>query len=113
MATLIRGTVVTLYERREVGRDPFGAPIYEEVPDIVRNVLVTPVTAEPAPDATNLTGMKTVYELSIPKGDAHQWEGGRVVIFGKFHRVVSPVKKFQEELLPLDWNKKVQVERYV
>lgn len=113
MAIMIRGTDVTLYERVQTGVDPFGAPIYAEAPVIVHNVLVTPVSADAAPDSTNMAGKRQVYELSIPKGDEHTWSGSKVSVFGDLYLAVSPEKAYQEELLPLDWNKKVQVERYV
>lgn len=112
MANLIRGIPVTLYERTKTGEDAFHAPIYEETPVTVENVLVRPVSAGEITDALNLYGKRAVYELCLPKGDDHVWEDCRVEFFGKFFRVFGAPSEQIEALCPLDWNKKVQVERY-
>ena len=44
---MIRGIKVTLYEKTQTGTDSFGAPIYEEKPVEVENVLVAePLTED-------------------------------------------------------------------
>ena len=44
--TKIKGIPVVLLETMEVGKDPFGAPIIEEVEEIVEDVLVSPSTTD-------------------------------------------------------------------
>ena len=63
-------------------------------------------------ETLNLTGRKAVYQLGIPKGDGHDWEGKRVAFFDQSWRVIGIPLEGQEELIPLGWNKKVKVERY-
>ena len=46
------------------------------------------------------------------KGDTHDWAGCRVDFFGQSFRVFGPSQQYIESLVPLDWNKKVKVERY-
>ena len=100
---LIKGIPVILYERTQTGEDAFHAPVYTETPVTVENVLITPVDNAAVVTDLQLTGRRVAYELCIPKGDAHRWEGCTVGFFG--------VTQYIEALVPLDWNKKVQVER--
>ena len=112
MAALIKGIPVTLYERTKTGEDSFHEPIYAETPVTVENVLITPVDSAAAPTELQLSGCHLVYELCIPKGDTHKWEGCAVEFFGKRWRVLNGVQQYITQLTPLDWDKKVQVERY-
>ena len=47
-----------------------------------------------------------------PVTDTHKWEGCAVEFFGKRWRVMNGVQQYITPLTPLDWDKKVQVERY-
>ncbi len=109
---MIKGITVTLIKKKETGRDPFGAPIFEDVEIPVHNVLVAPVSSDDAVNRLDLTGRKAVYTLAIPKGDANMWENQEVRFFGERWRVFGIPTKGIEELIPLKWNKKVMVERY-
>lgn len=110
--TMINGITVTLINKKEVGKDPFGAPIYEDVEIEVDNVLVSPVSTEDIVNTLELTGKKAVYTLAIPKGDSNDWEDAEVIFFGKRWRTFGIPIEGIEHLIPLDWNKKVMVERY-
>ena len=109
----MKGITVTLYERTQTGTDEFNRPIYEEAPAEVHNVLVAPADTggQEVLDALNLTGRKAVYTLAIPKGDNHHWEGNRVEFFGESWHVIGIPTEGIEDLIPLQWNRKVQVER--
>ena len=107
-----RGITVTLYEVTQTGTDDFGEPVHTETPTDVENVLVSPSTSQEILDTVNLYGRKAVYTLGIPKGDSHDWENRRVDFFGERWRVFGVPTKGIEELIPLDWNTKVTVERY-
>lgn len=115
----IKGITILLYEKMqkldETGKvlvDGFGKPIYEEIPVEVENVLVTPTVSDDLVSNTDLTGRKAVYTLAIPKGDTHDWRDSIVEFFGeKFRTFDIPVKGI-DDLIPLDWNTKVKVERY-
>lgn len=111
-AALIKGITVTLYERTQTGTDAFGAPVYTQAPVQVENVLVAPTAAAEVVDDLQLYGRRAEYELCLPKGDAHDWEGCRVDFFGQSWRVIGPAVGYIEPLLPLPWNRKVKVERY-
>lgn len=108
----LKGITIKLYEKTQTGVDVFGKPIYREEPVEVENVLVAPATSDDVISRTNLSGDKAVYNLAIPKGDAHKWENTYVEFFGKKWRTVGTPLEGIEELLPLDWNKKVMVEHY-
>ena len=108
---MIKGIPVTLYERVQTGVDAFNAPVYTETPVVVSNVLVTPASMEDVISSLQLYGRRMAYELCIPKGDAHSWEGCRVNFFGQSFRAYTPAEEYIEANVPLKWNKKVQVER--
>ena len=111
----MRGITVTLYEKTQTGTDPFGVPVWEELPVEIPNVLVAPVSAggEEIQDTTNLEGRRAEYTLAVPKGDAHAWEGCRVRFWGQTWRVTGKPTEGIDALIPLCWNKKVQVESIV
>jgi hypothetical protein len=109
---MLKGITVTLINRKVVGKDPLGTPIYEDVEVEVSNVLVSPTSAEDTVNQLTLTGKKAVYTLAIPKGDTNTWEDQDVMFFGKRWKVFGPELQGIEDMIPLDWNKKVMVERY-
>ena len=112
MVSLIKGTTVRLYERTQVGVDAFNAPVYDEHPVDVENVLISPVGSEDVVTDTQLYGKKEVYELCIPKGDTHDWTDKRVEFFGKMWHVFGGPLQWIDQNVPLEWNIKVKVERY-
>lgn len=112
MAAMIKGISVTLYEQIPYGKDPFGAELCTERPKIVENVLVYPVSTVDTVTDLQLYGKKAEYELCIPKGDDHSWEDAIVEFFGQRWRTFGFVTEYIEANLPLDWNRKVKVERY-
>lgn len=108
----IKGIAVTLINKVEKGKDPFGKPVYEDVEIPVGNVLVSPTSTDDIVNQLNLTGKKAVYTLAIPKGDTHIWEDSEVRFFNKRWRVFGMETQGIDHLIPLDWNKKVMVEQY-
>lgn len=109
---IIKGITVTLYEKVQTGSDPFNKAIYTETPVDVANVLVSPTKAEENLAINDLYGKTAVYTLAIPKGDTHEWEDCKVTFFGKdWHVFGIPLEGIECDI-PLDWNKKVTVERY-
>lgn len=109
----IRGITVTLYDLAQTGADPLNKVQYMEVPVEVDNVLVAPVSSTEQLETFSLTGRRAVYQLGIPKGDTHNWTAGRrVSFFGADWRIIGIPTEGIEEMIPLSWNKKVQVERY-
>lgn len=108
----IKGITVTLINKIKTGENPFGAPIFEEEEIEVQNVLVSPTSSDEVLNQQNLTGRTAVYTLAIPKGDTNTWENQEVRFFGKRWRVFGIPLEGIEELIPLQWNKKVTVERY-
>lgn len=109
---LIKGVTVTLVDKVVTGKDPFGSPVYDHKFVAVDNVLITPTATEDVVNQLSLTGKKAVYTLAIPKGDSHDWEDKEVLFFGQRWRTFGMVTQGIDDLIPLDWNKKVQVERY-
>lgn len=109
---LLKGITVILIEKVEAGKDPFGNPIYTDKPVEVENVMVAPTSSDDIVNQLTLTGKKAIYTLAIPKGDTHDWENKEVQFFGKTWITFGEPLEGIEELIPLDWNKKVMVEHY-
>lgn len=109
---VLKGITVTLINKQQIGTDPFDKPIYDDVPIEVDNVLVSPTSTDDMVNQLDLTGKKAVYTLAIPKGDNHNWEDAEVYFFDKRWRTFGFVTQGIDHLIPLDWNKKVMVERY-
>lgn len=108
----IHGIPVVLIEKEVTGADPFGNPIYTEVETTVENVLVGEPTTDDITSSVSLYGKKATYILGIPKGDSHNWEDTKVKFFGKTWRTFGFPIKGIEDMIPLEWNTKVMVERY-
>lgn len=107
----MKGIPVLLTIKTQVGEDPFGAPVCQETTETVDNVLVAPTTGQEWVDTLNMTGRRAIYTLGIPKGDTHEWEDTTVAFFGQSFHTIGPVTEGIEALIPLGWNRKVQVER--
>lgn len=107
---LIHGTTVTLIRQVEGTADAFGVPTYTETAEDVDNVIVSPATESEVTETIDLYGKRAVYTLCIPKGDAHDWENTFVEFFGQRWRTIGKPLVYQEDLVPLSWNKKVRVE---
>ena len=106
------GITVTLYSAVQTGETSFGEPIYTETPVQVDNVLVSPSSQTEILETVNLYGKKAVYTLAIPKGDTHVWMDRKVSFFGEDWHVFGIPSQGIEDLIPLDWNLKVTVEKY-
>lgn len=112
MASLIKGITIVLYDRIQTGVDDFKSPIYQETPVYVDNVLVTPVATSDITGDVQLKGKRAEYELCIPKKNANVWENRIVEFYGQKWRTIGIPQEWIEENVPLDWNRKVKVERY-
>lgn len=110
--TRIKGITVLLTVRKKIKDDELGNPIFEETETPVENVIVVPTSSDDVINNLSLTGRKAIYTLGIPKGDTHNWENTKVSFFGSTFKTFGLVTEGIEELIPLDWNKKVLVERY-
>ncbi len=100
MGCLIKGIPVTLYERA-LGADG----LYTETAAEIPNVVVAPL--EGSASTTELYGAG-VYQLYIPRGDAHVWEDNRAVFFGRPFRLFGLARHYVESMLPLDWDATVK-----
>ena len=112
MVSLLHGITIQLYERTETGKDAFNRPVYAETAVNVDNVLIGEPSAQEIVDTLNLTGKKLAYTLAIPKGDTHDWTDVSVSFWGEKFRTIGEPTQGIEAMIPLDWNKKVRVERY-
>ncbi len=108
----LKGIIITLVDKVEIEKDPFGAPVYGTKEILVDNVLVAPASSDDIINQLNLSGKKAVYTLAIPKGDTNTWENREVRFFGQKWRTVGKPLQGIDDLIPLDWNKKILVECY-
>lgn len=113
MGTRIHGMTIQLEALTELTADAFGVPTYSSEWISVDNVLVGQPTDSEIADAMRLWGKKAVYTLGIPKGDTHVWEAGtKVRFFGETFLIFGHTIQGIEDMVPLDWNKKVMVEGF-
>lgn len=113
MASLLKGIPVKLITRTVTGKDAFNRDIVTETTATVDNVLVAPLsqTGDEIISELSLNGKKVKYQMAIPKGDTHTWEDAEVEFFGVRWRTIGFSTIGIEENIPLDWNRKVLVER--
>jgi hypothetical protein len=109
---MLKGIDIILYKRTQSGTDAFGAPIYEVSTETVSNVLVGEPSADDIINEQQLYGRKLAYTLAIPKGDTHDWLNAKVEFFGETFITYGDITQGIEAMIPLQWNKKVKVERY-
>ena len=109
---MIRGADVLLYVRTKVGEDEFHAPVWRETPVTVHNVLIGEPDADAVVSDLQLCGRRLAYVLAIPKGDTHDWADAKVEFFGQTFRTCGGVVQGIESMIPLRWNKKVQVVQF-
>ena len=110
--SMLKGITVTLHTKTQTGKDAFNRPVYTEQAVQVNNVLVAPASTSETLDTVNLTGKKAVYTLGIPKGDTHDWKDKKVEFFGETFKTFGEPLKGIDDMIPLEWNAKIQVERY-
>ena len=108
----LKGITITLIDKIQNGEDDFGAIIYDDVEISVDNVLVAPTSTDDIVNQMSIIGKKAVYTLAIPKGDDHDWEDKEVKFFNQRWRTFGIPLEGIDDMIPLDWNKKVMVERY-
>lgn len=108
----IKGIQVILIDKEIIRMDPFGNEIYDEKKIKVDNVLVIPTSSDDMVSQLSINGKKAIYSLAIPKGDTNNWEDREVIFFGQRWKTFNFVTQGIEDMIPLEWNKKVLVEKY-
>lgn len=115
----LKGITVILYNETQTGVDDFGAPVYEEIPIQVDNVLVGEPSTDDITTSTELFGKQISYMLGIPKGDKNDWTDKKVSwvdAYGATHTVKTfgfPITGIEANLPPqIPWHMKVRCEAY-
>lgn len=110
----LKGITVKVSVKMLVGKDAFNREIFEDAMEDVENVLVAPLSQMNGEilNELSMNGKKALYQMAIPKGDTHSWEDTTVEFFGAKWKTVGFSTIGIEDLIPLDWNRKVIVERY-
>lgn len=113
MASLLKGIPVKLITKMVTGKDAFNRDIVTKTETTVENVLVAPLsqTGDEIISELSLNGKKVKYQMAIPKGDEHTWEDTDVEFFGARWHTIGFSTIGIEDMIPLDWNRKVLVER--
>ena len=109
---MIKGTTVIVKTKVQIGTDGFNRPIYKFIDEEVENVLIAPASSDDVFTSNDLYGKRAVYTLAIPKKDNHNWIDTCVEFFGTTWKTFGFPQEGIEENIPLEWNKKVMVERY-
>jgi phage protein len=95
---MIKGTDIILWEK--------------DKPETVKNVLIGEPSSQDMTGFADESGLIT-YILAIPKGDTHSWTDKKISFFGENFRTVGYPLQGIEENMPLQWHKKVKVQRLV
>ena len=110
MGARIHGITVKLQTLTATGTDAFNIPTYSETWVNVDNVIVGQPTDAEQIDAMDLYGTRAVYVLGVPKGDTHDWSAGKLVeFFGEQFRIFGHTIQGIDDMVPLEWNKKIMV----
>lgn len=110
----IHGIPIVLHVMTQIDTNPLGEPIMTDTTITVQNVLVAPnhQGGQDIIDSIRLDGKRADYILGIPKGDEHDWTDTVVEFFGQKWKTFGMPTEGIDDLIPLEWNKKVLVERY-
>lgn len=108
----LEGIPVILYDKVQTGTDALNTPVFQEIPVMVENVLVCPVSTDGIVSDNQPEGKRAVYELCIPKKNTNVWENRVVEFYGQKWRTFGIPLQWQESMVPGTWNRKVKVERY-
>ena len=112
----MKGMTVNLFEVKEIGTDPFGAPIYKETPVEVADVLIGEPTTDDVDTSTALYSKKIAFMLGIPKGDTHDWVDKKVSWVSCGHEYIVRTFGYPitgvEANIPTRWHMKVRCEMY-
>lgn len=112
---MIKGITVHLIEKVQTGVDDLNRPIYEDDLIEVNNILVGEPSSDDISNTMSLYGKEVKYMLAIPKGDTNSWVDTEVILpapfTGKYKTIGYPTAGIEENI-PLEWNKKVKIERY-
>lgn len=106
------GIDVILHERVSSGFDELGEELFTDTTKTINNVLVVPASSEDIINELSLSGKHIVYQLGIPKGNNDNWTNAIVEFYGEKFRTIGIPDQGIEDLIPLDWNKRIKVERY-
>lgn len=108
---MLRGETIKLAEKIKTGEDEFGRDVYDINWVDVKDVLIGQPTSEEVLGTLQLHGKKAAFTIAIPKDDTHDWTDTEVQFFGQTFKTIGAPVQGIENLIPLRWNKKVQVER--
>lgn len=104
---------VTLINKVSAGTNSIGEETWTETETEVSGVLIGQPDTQEIADEMSLSGKRIAYVLAVPKGDANDWEDAFVEFWGGRYRTIGTPTQGIEDNIPLSWNKKVKVERYV
>lgn len=109
---MIKGCTIQLLVKKEIKKDPFNQPIYEERWIEIENVLIGQPETSDIVNELSINGKHLAYVLAIPKGDTNDWEDTKVKFFNHVFHTYGMVTQGIDENIPLSWNKKIKVELY-
>lgn len=113
---MIQGIKIKLLQKTISGYDWSNQPEYTTEWVEVDDVLVGEPSTDDVTSTLELYGKKVNYLLAIPKGDSHDWENTQVELpapFSGIYNTIGAPTAGIESNIPLRWNKKVKIERYV
>lgn len=108
----LKGETVTVHREEMVGRDSHNNPIYEQVDEVVENVLIAPGPRTDIEESHRPSGTKVAYNLHFPRGYPTTLRGAQVSVRGDEPlAVIGDPRHFNEHNTPGPWTMPVEVER--
>ena len=110
----MRGEQVKIEYKIETGKDEYNSPIFEPEYVFVNNVLVAPGDVDQAAQPLNRPeGVDVRYTLFFPKTfDGEFLERQRILVRGKWLRVIGYPDRYDDVNCPTEWNMTVKVSDY-
>lgn len=111
---MIKGTKITVYRKTQTNVDAFNTPIYEEYPETIANVLISPAGTNETGGKTDMESGYEEYKMALPKGtDIAGLHNCRVDFFHMTGKVYGrPVLSGPDESIPGSWNAIMRVRVY-
>lgn len=105
---MIRGEVVYVENKTQVGKDSYKKPIYKTDEQEVLDVLVVPGDTGSVLESNRLNGVEVLYKLHFPKTFNGSLMGKRVKVRGEWFDVIGDPKPYTAENTPTRWHMEVK-----
>ena len=109
---VLNQTTIQIKTRTQTGVDAFNRPTYTDAWEDVAGCVVGSPSSEDVENELNLSGKRIAYEIFLPNGDTHTWNGTSVMIGSREYRVIGDARESFVSFPHIPCNKLISVEAY-